>query len=459
MQRYVLILAAGKGTRMKSQLPKVLHQVAFHPILHYVLAAAESFNTEKIFTVVGHGADAIKEVFAQRTEFVLQKEQKGTGHAVKQAMPSLADAKGTVLVLCGDTPLLRGATLEKFINNHESTGAVCSVLTAKLENPRGYGRIIRSENGLLSKIVEEKDADEAQKQIKEINSGVYCFDLAFLREALDELKDDNSQGEFYLTDTVAIANEKSLTATPWLVDDFEEVKGINDRIQLSEATKIMFRRKNEELMEQGVTIVAPESTYIDSLVKIGLDTVVEPFTTIRGASEIGSNCEIGPQSELRDCVVGDGTRFWQSIAVEATMGKHCNIGPFSYLRPKTQLADTVKIGDFVEIKNSTIDNGTKIPHLTYIGDSDVGSGCNIACGTITCNYDGFNKYRSTIGDKAFVGCNASLVSPVDIGEGAYIAAGTVVTNDVPAEALAVARERQKNIKGWAQKFKEMHKKS
>ncbi|MEG1479328.1 MAG: NTP transferase domain-containing protein, partial [Clostridiales bacterium] len=316
MQRYVLILAAGKGTRMKSQLPKVLHQVAFHPILHYVLAAAESFNTEKIFTVVGHGADAIKEVFAQRTEFVLQKEQKGTGHAVKQAMPSLADAKGTVLVLCGDTPLLRGATLEKFINNHESTGAVCSVLTAKLENPRDYGRIIRSENGLLSKIVEEKDADEAQKQIKEINSGVYCFDLAFLREALDELKDDNSQGEFYLTDTVAIANEKSLTATPWLVDDFEEVKGINDRIQLSEATKIMFRRKNEELMEQGVTIVAPESTYIDSLVKIGLDTVVEPFTTIRGASEIGSNCEIGPQSELRDCVVGDGTRFWQSIAVE-----------------------------------------------------------------------------------------------------------------------------------------------
>lgn len=458
LRRFVLILAAGKGTRMKSSLPKVLHEAAFHPILHYVLAAAENCGADKILTVVGHGAEAVEAAFAHRAEFVLQAEQRGTGHAVGQALPALAGHEGTVLVLCGDTPLLRGDTLREFIDFHESEASVCSVLTAKLAEPYGYGRIVRATDNSLQKIVEEKDASPAEKNIAEINSGVYCFDLGFLREAVSKLKDNNSQGELYLTDTIAIAREENLKTQAWTIRDFEEVKGINDRKQLSEAAKILFRRKNEELMDAGVTVVAPESTFIDPLTQVGPDTVIEPFTTIRGNCRIGANCLIGPQADIRDCQFGDNTRFWQSVAVEAQVGDNGNIGPFAYLRPKTELGNTVKVGDFVEIKNSVVQDGTKIPHLTYIGDSDVGSHCNIACGTITCNYDGFQKHRTTIGDNAFVGCNASLVSPVHVGEGAYVAAGAVITEDVPEDALAVARSRQKNIDKWARKFREIRKK-
>ncbi len=458
MRRFVLILAAGKGRRMKSSLPKVLHEAAYHPILDYVIAAAAGCGAEKIITVIGHGAEKVREVFEDKTDFVLQREQRGTGDAVKSALPSLDGEKGTVLVLCGDTPLLREETLREFLAFHEEKASVCSVLTADLTDPFGYGRIIRGADGTLEKIVEEKDATQAEKALTEINSGVYCFDLDFLRSAVAELRDDNSQGEFYLTDTIAIAGDRGLKSYPWRISDFEEVKGINDRKQLSEAAAVLFRRKNEELMADGVTILAPASTFIDPAAVIGADTVIEPFTTIRGASVIGENCEIGPNSELRNCRIGDNTRFWRSTAVDAEIGSDCNIGPYAYLRPGTQLASKVKVGDFVEVKNSNVGEGTKIPHLTYIGDSDIGGGCNIACGTITCNYDGFKKYRTTIKDKAFVGCNASLVAPVEVGEGAYIAAGAVVTEDVPADSLSVARARQKNIQGWAEKFREIHKK-
>lgn len=458
MQRYVLVLAAGKGTRMKSSLPKVLHEAAYHPILHYVLTAAENCGAQEIYTVVGHGAEAVTEAFQGRTNFVLQREQKGTGHAVKEALPAFEGKTGTILVLCGDTPLLRSKTLTNFLAFHEREKAACSVLTADLANPFGYGRIVRQENCQLRKIVEEKDASLEEKSITEINSGVYCFDLDFLRQAVAQLKDNNSQGELYLTDTIAIGVEQGLKACAWKIDDFEEVKGINDRCQLSEAGEILFRRKGQELMTDGVTIVSPSTTFIDPLAEIGANTVIEPFTTVLGNSVIGENCEIGPNSEIYSSRLGSNTRFWHSIALEAEVGDNCNIGPFAYLRPKTQLKDTVKIGDFVEVKNSVVEDGTKIPHLTYIGDSDVGKGCNIACGTITCNYDGFHKHRTTIGNHAFVGCNASLVAPVTVGDDSYVAAGAVITEDVPPESLGVARSRQKNISGWAKKFREIHKK-
>lgn len=459
MEKYILILAAGKGTRMKSSLPKVLHEAIYHPILSYVLRAAKEVGAADVCTVVGHGAEEVNAAFDGQTSFVLQKEQKGTGHAVREGLAAFEDHKcGTVLVLCGDTPLLRGETLKSLCEFHEREGAAVTVMTASLENPFGYGRIVRSESGALLRIVEQRDATEEEQAIHEINSGVYCFDLSFLRDAVSRLNADNEQGELYLTDTIAIANSDGKKALAFAIDDFEEVQGINDRIQLAAAAKVLRRRKAEELMRAGVTLIDPDSTVIDPLAVVGEDTVIEPFTVIKGHTVVGKNCHIGPDAELRDSVLGDNVTFWRSVATEAKVGDFGNIGPFAYLRPKTELCDHVKVGDFVEIKNSTIGSGSKLPHLTYIGDSDVGSRCNIACGTITCNYDGFNKTRSTIGDNVFVGCNVNLVSPVTVENGAYIAAGSTITRDVPRDALAVAREKQSIKEGWAENFRNRNKK-
>lgn len=458
MEKYIMILAAGKGTRMKSSLPKVLHEAVYHPILAYVLHAAKEVGADDICTVIGHGAEEVRAAFEGQTSFVLQKEQKGTGHAVREGLSAFeSHEQGTVLVLCGDTPLLRGETLSRLCAYHEENAAAVTVMTAELENPFGYGRIIRDENGGLLRIVEQRDATEEERAVTEINSGVYCFDLSFLRDAVFKLQNDNDQGELYLTDTIAIAIREGRKATAFRIDDFEEVKGINDRIQLADAAKILRRRKAEELMAFGVTLVDPDSVIIDPWAEIGADTVIEPFTVIKGNTKIGKGCTVGPDAELTDTVLGDDVKFWRSVAVEASAGDGCNIGPFAYLRPHTELKDRVKVGDFVEIKNSSIGEGSKIPHLTYIGDSDVGSGCNIACGTITCNYDGFEKTRSTIGNDVFVGCNVNLVSPVNVEDGAYIAAGSTITKDIPKDALAVAREKQSNKEGWAARFRRMHK--
>ncbi|MBQ2763471.1 MAG: bifunctional UDP-N-acetylglucosamine diphosphorylase/glucosamine-1-phosphate N-acetyltransferase GlmU [Firmicutes bacterium] len=459
MKKYILILAAGKGTRMKSALPKVLHEAVYHPILSYVLRAAKEVGADDVCTVVGHGADEVKAAFEGQTSFVLQREQKGTGHAVREGLAAFeGHSEGTVLVLCGDTPLLKGETLKELCAYHEEQGSVVTVMTASLEDPFGYGRIIRNEEGALLRIVEQRDASEEERAVKEINSGVYCFDLAFLRNAVAQLQADNDQGELYLTDTIAIANKEGRKACAFEISDFEEVQGINDRVQLAAAAKVLRRRKAEELMRSGVTLVDPDSIVIDPLAEIGEDTIIEPFTVIKGHTVIGKHCVVGPDAELRDAVLGDNVTFWRSVATEAKVGDYGNIGPFAYLRPKTELSDHVKVGDFVEIKNSTIGSGSKLPHLTYIGDSDVGSRCNIACGTITCNYDGFNKTRSTIGDNVFVGCNVNLVSPVTVEDGAYIAAGSTITRDVPQDALAVAREKQSIKEGWAEDFRNKNKK-
>lgn len=460
MSKYILILAAGKGTRMKSDLPKVLHEVAFHPMLYHVLAAAETVENDGVFTVIGHGKEKVEAAFNEKTAFVLQEEQKGTGHAVKVALENAFSDKedGTVLILCGDTPLLRGETLSGFMDTHEEGGNLVTVLTASLANPFGYGRIIRDEKNQVCRIVEEKDASAAEKAVQEINSGVYCFDLAFLKNAVGQLADNNRQGELYLTDTIAICRESGGKTGVYQIADFEEVKGINDRVQLADAAKILRRRKAEAVMRDGVTLVDPDTTWIDVTAEIGRDTVIEPFSVIRGKTVIGEGCHVGPSAELTDAVLGDEVTFWRSVAKEVRIGDFSNIGPFAYLRPGTVLADHVKIGDFVEVKNSNIDSGTKVPHLTYIGDSDIGSGCNIACGTITCNYDGFHKCRTVIGNDAFVGCNVNLVSPVQIEDGAYIGAGSTITKNVPPDALAVARNHQTNVEGWAARFRNLNKK-
>ena len=457
-KKYVMILAAGKGTRMKSALPKVLHEALYHPILSYVLNAAEAIGADEICTVIGHGAEQVEAAFRGRTVFAIQQEQKGTGHAVKVGLKGFgADAQGTLLVLCGDTPLLKTATLKAMLDFHETEAAAVTVMSAKVENPFGYGRMVRDEQNELCRIVEQRDADENEQRIREINSGVYCFDLDFLRGAVEKLAADNSQGELYLTDTVAIARQEGRKALAYVIDDNEEILGINDRIQLAAAGKILRRRKLNDLMRAGVTVVDPDSVIVDPLAEIGRDTVLEPFTVIKGKTVIGENCVIGPDAELTACTLGNGVRFWRSVAVEAAIGDEGNIGPFAYLRPQTELKAKVKVGDFVEIKNSTVGKGTKLPHLTYLGDSDVGAGCNIACGTITCNYDGFRKTRTTIGNDVFVGCNVNLVSPVEVGDGSYIAAGSTVTKDIPENALAVARAKQENKKDWAERFRDLHK--
>ncbi len=456
LNRYAIVLAAGKGTRMKSEKPKVLHEIAGKPMLQYVLETVAPLDAE-IYTVVGHGAEAVQERFASMTRFVLQKEQLGTGHGVLQAMPYLPKEEGTVIVLCGDTPLLREATLEELIQYHHEKKAICTVMTAEVEDPTGYGRIIRDEEGGIRKIVEQRDADAVEKKVREINSGVYCFSLSHLREALSELKNDNHQGEYYLTDVLAFFVAAGLAVYGWQVPDHGEIAGINDRCQLAKAEKALGQRKKEALMLDGVTLIDPDSVWIAMDAEIGADTVIEPQTVIRGGTKIGKECHIGPMVDLADCSIGDQTRIRQSVVFEAQMGQTCTIGPFAYLRPGTVLADNVKVGDFVELKKTEVGVGSKVPHHAYVGDTMIGSGVNVGCGTITCNYDGFHKYQTVIEDHAFIGSNTSLVAPVTVGKGAIIAAGSVITKDVPEDALGIGRGKQENREFWAKKFREIKK--
>ncbi len=450
--RYAVILAAGQGTRMKSKLYKVLHPVCGKPMVQHVLEQVEALKAEEIVTVVGHGADMVKNELGDRSSFVLQAEQLGTAHAVMQAEKQLTGKQGTTIVICGDTPLIKAETMEELIRQHEEKGAKASVLTAYLTDPTGYGRIIRNEEGLVEKIVEHKDATEQERQVTEINTGTYCFDNEALFEALKNVSNENVQGEYYLPDVIEILKAKGEIITAYQTEEFEETLGVNDRIALAEAEKIMRRRINIEHMRNGVTIIDPEQTYIEASVTIGQDTVVYPGSVIRTGSRIGSDCTIGPNTEIAGCEVGDGTVIRQSAAFDSVIGSHVAIGPFAHIRPSSNLADHVKIGNFVEIKKSAIDHGSKVSHLSYIGDAEVGKDVNIGCGSITVNYDGKNKFTTKIGDNAFVGCNSNLIAPVTVGDGAYVAAGSTVTDDVPNEALAIARARQTNKEKYVSKL-------
>ncbi len=446
-----IILAAGKGTRMKSALPKVLHQVGGKPMVQQVLDAASFSGADKKVVVVGFGAQSVADALAGQAEFVVQNEQLGTGHAVMQARRELSNFAGTVMVLCGDTPLLTGKLLARLYAEHAQAQAVATVLTAVMPDPAGYGRVIRNSAGQVEKIVEHKDASVAELAVSEINTGIYCFEAKELLTALDGLTCNNAQGEYYLTDVIAILNQQGNKVWAVKADDYRETLGINSRQQLAEAEGIIRRRKLDELMENGVTIMNPSSTFIDAQVEVGADTIIYPFTWIEGQSKIGANCSIGPNSRLSNTTIGDETTIHFSYAHDCTIGNHVTLGPYVHLRPDTCLKDGVKVGNFVEVKNSTVGEKSKIPHLSYIGDTDMGAGVNIGSGTITVNYDGKHKHRTTIEDDAFIGCNTNLVAPVTVGHGSYVAAGSTITKNVPPGSLGVARARQNNLEGWAEK--------
>lgn len=448
-----VILAAGKGTRMRSKLPKVLHKVGGKPMLQHVLDAADAAGAAEKIVIVGHEAELVEAMVGEQGKIVLQAEQLGTGHAVMQTQDALADFKGTVMILCGDTPLLDGAELKKFYEAHVQSGAAATVLTAHMDNPFGYGRIVRDAEGNVQGIVEEKDADAQQKLIKEVNTGIYCLECPLMFEVLSTLTCDNAQGEYYLTDVLTKLNAAGRKVGGVVTEDSDMVMGINSRRQLAEAESVMRERILGKLMDAGVTIMDPASTFIESSVKIGRDTIIYPFTWLEGTTEIGEDCEIGPNVRFTNVKIGSGNHLQFMYGHDCQVCDGVTAGPYVHLRPDTVIGNKVKIGNFVEVKNSHIGVGTKLPHLTYIGDSDIGSGVNMGCGCITVNYDGKKKYRTIIEDNAFVGCNTNLVAPVTVKAGSYIGAGSTITKEVPENSLAIARAKQKNIEGWAEKYR------
>lgn len=450
MKTTAVILAAGQGTRMKSKLPKVLHKALGKPMVQWVLDCLSTAGVADKVAVLGHGGEQVAQVVAEQAQIVYQREQLGTGHAVMQAAPVLPADNDCVLVICGDTPLLRAQTITQLIAQHQTEGNAVTLLTAQAENPTGYGRIVRNGQQIAA-IVEQKDASEAEKLITEINTGTYCFDQKFLLQYLSALDTNNAQKEYYLTDLIKIANQYQLPVGGFVLEDFNESLGVNNRVQLAQAEQILRQRKCQEVMLAGVTLLDPAATYIGADVVIGNDTILYPNVVLEGKTVIGSDNVIGMNCRFVDSVIGDGNDIQSTVIVESTVGNGCKIGPMAYLRPGTVLADTVKIGDFVEVKKSQVGTGSKIPHLSYVGDSVVGSGVNIGCGTITCNYDGVHKYQTTIRDGAFIGSNTNLVAPVTVEENAFIGAGSTITRDVPPSALALTRAELRVKENWRKK--------
>ena len=449
---FAVVLAAGQGTRMKSKLYKVLHPVCGKSMVEHVIDNINTLNTNRIVTVVGHGAEMVKETLGNKSEYVLQAEQLGTAHAIQQADQLLGSLEGTTLVVCGDTPLIRPETMQALFDHHQKTNAKATILTAITDNPTGYGRILRDSNGKVSQIVEQKDATEEQRLVKEINTGTYCFDNKSLFETLKLVKNDNVQGEYYLPDVIEILQKQGELVSAYVTDNFDETLGVNDRFALSQAEELMRARINERHMRNGVTIINPATTHISSEAIIGSDTIIKSGTVIEGKTVIGEDCVIGPNSHVVNTTIGDRTTIHSSVLVDSIVGNETAIGPFAHLRPESSLGDKVKIGNFVEVKKSSLGNNSKVSHLSYIGDAEVGQNVNIGCGTITVNYDGKNKYKTTIEDEVFVGCNSNLVAPVTLKEGSYVAAGSTITKEVPSDALAVARARQENKLNYVSKL-------
>lgn len=449
---YAVILAAGQGTRMKSKLYKVLHPVCGMPMVEHVANNVTQVGVEKIVTVVGHGAEKVQEQLGAKSEYALQAEQLGTAHAVQQAASLIEGKSGTTLVVCGDTPLIRPETMQALLDHHKSENAKATILTAIADNPAGYGRILRDEAGSVSKIVEQKDASAEEQQVKEINTGTYCFDNEALFEALKLVSNDNAQGEYYLPDVIEILQKQNEAVAAYATDSFDETLGVNDRVALSEAERIMRARIAEKHMRAGVSIIDPASTYISAEAKIGADTILQPNVMIEGATIIGEDCLISSNSHIADSTIGDRTTIRSSEVHDSAVGDDTNVGPFAHLRPETRLGNKVKIGNFVEVKKAELGNGSKVSHLSYIGDAEVGTNVNIGCGTITVNYDGKNKHLTKIEDDSFIGCNSNLIAPVTVGKGSYVAAGSTISKNVPDDSLAIARARQENKEGYAVKL-------
>jgi bifunctional UDP-N-acetylglucosamine pyrophosphorylase/glucosamine-1-phosphate N-acetyltransferase len=442
---------------MKSDLVKVMHRLGERPMISWPVDAAKGVGASRIALVIGHQGERVQEFFAADASVVFaeQREQLGTGHAVACARESLDGFSGTVLILCGDVPLIRSETLEAMLAAHAGRGAAVSVLTTHLENPHGYGRVVKREGGRVVRIVEEKDASDEERDITEINSGIYCVEADFLFRAVAGLSNDNAQGEYYLTDIIAAAAAENLLCIAHPCGDANEVMGVNDRVQLAVAAAELRRRINTELMLSGVTMVDPATVYVEKGVVIGRDTVIHPNVQISGRTVIGSGCLLEGGTIIRDCTLGSGVTVKAgSVLAESTVGDHAAIGPMAHLRPGSRLGAHVKIGNFVETKKIVMGDGSKASHLTYLGDAEIGSEVNIGCGTITCNYDGVRKHRTVIGDNVFVGSDVQFVAPVTVGSGSLIAAGTTVTRDVPPDSLAIARTPQVVKEGWVKRQRE-----
>lgn len=449
---YAVVLAAGQGTRMKSKLYKVLHPVCGKSMVEHVVGQIEKLNLQQIVTVIGYGGNQVKEVLRQRTEFAVQEEQLGTGHAVLQAEPLLGEKQGTTLIICGDTPLFTAETLTELFDYHQQQRAVATILTAIAPDPTGYGRIIRDRQGNVAKIVEQKDTTPAEAAVAEINTGVYCFDNQALFQALHQVTNDNAQHEYYLTDVIEICQKAAQKVAAFTMKDFNESMGVNDRVALSKATALMRQRINEKHMRNGVTLIDPQNTYIDSEVKIGADTVVEPGVVLKGTTIIGENCLIGAHSQLSDSLISDNVTITASVLENAQMATGSNIGPYSHLRPQAKIDERVHIGNFVEVKKAEIGADTKVGHLTYVGDATLGRQINVGCGCVFVNYDGINKHHTTVGDYSFIGSASNMVAPLHIADHAYVAAGSTITNDVAAHDMAIARGRQVNKAGYYDRY-------
>lgn len=444
MEKYVVVLAAGKGTRMKSKLYKVLHKVCGKTMVEHVVDAAQGVNPAEIVTIVGTGAGDVEKVLADKSKFAFQEKQLGTGDAVMTAREELGDKDGATLVVTGDTPLFTTDTFNELFKYHAEKGNAATVLTAKAPNPFGYGRIIRDDQGNVLRIVEQKDGRPEELKVKEINTGVFCFDNKKLFEALKHVNNDNAQGEYYLTDVLEILRNSGERVGAYKMPDFSESLGVNDRIALAQATKTMQRRINEQHMRDGVSFIDPDTAYIDADVKIGNDTVIEGNVVIKGNTEIGSDCYITSGSRIVDSKIGNNVTVTSSTVEEAEMDDNTDIGPNSHLRPKAIIRKGAHIGNFVEIKKAEIGENTKVGHLTYVGDATLGKDINIGCGTIFSNYDGVKKFHTNVGDHAFIGAGSTLIAPINVADHAFIAADTTVTKDVNKYDMAIGRGRQVN---------------
>ncbi|MEU6706244.1 bifunctional UDP-N-acetylglucosamine diphosphorylase/glucosamine-1-phosphate N-acetyltransferase GlmU [Streptomyces wuyuanensis] len=449
----VVVLAAGEGTRMKSKTPKVLHEIAGRSLVGHVVSAARELGPEQLVVVVGHASEQVKGHLAahyEGTRTAFQAEQNGTGHAVRMALEELGQAPdGTVVVVCGDTPLLSGETLSALVGTHGADGNAVTVLTAEVPDSTGYGRIVRdAATGAVTAIVEHKDASDAEREIREINSGVFAFDGRLLADALGKVRTDNSQGEEYLTDVLGILREAGHRVGASVAGDHREILGINNRVQLAEARRLLNLRLLERAMTAGVTVVDPASVLVDVTVTFERDAVVHPGTQLLGATHVAEDAEVGPNTRLRDTVVGRGARVDNTVADGAVIGESASVGPYAYLRPGTRLGAKAKAGTYVEMKNASLGEGTKVPHLSYVGDATIGEYTNIGAASVFVNYDGEAKHHTTIGSHCRTGSDNMFVAPVTVGDGAYTAAGSVITKDVPPGSLAVARGQQRNIEGW-----------
>lgn len=447
MKLKTLILAAGKGTRMKSELPKVIHEVNGIPMISKIIKVLEILKPEENILILGHKKEEVLKVVGENADYVVQTEQLGTGHAVLQAKDKLKDYDGDVMILCGDTPLLREETLKELYKFHKDTDSVTTILTSIYDNPFGYGRIVK-ENGLVKAIVEEKEADAEIKKIKEVNAGVYCFKGRELFEALSKITNNNEKGEYYLTDVIGIQVGEGKQVQSYVLSDNIEILGVNSKVELAQASKVLRDRKNIELMEKGAILIDPAAVYIEEDVEIGRDTIIYPGAVLQGKTVIGENCQILGASRIVDSILRNNIKVESSVIEDSILENGVTIGPFAHLRPKSHLKEKVHIGNFVEVKKSVLEKGVKAGHLTYLGDAQIGEDTNIGAGTITCNYDGKNKFKTIVGKNSFIGSDSMLVAPVIIGENALVGAGSVITKDVPDNSLAVSRSKQIIKNDW-----------